>query len=60
MQYIEPQKSFTLKGTAELVACSVTTIYRLIRDKKLKTFRVGADQRVSAAEIIKIQTGEAA
>ena len=55
-----PQQSFTIKGTAEILACSVPTIYRLIRDKKLKTFRVGADQRVLAGEISRIQSGEAA
>ena len=60
MQRFQPQQSFTIKGTAEMLACSVPTIYRLIRDKKLKTFRVGADQRISATEIIKIQTGVAA
>ena len=56
----KPQQSYTIGGTAEILACSVPTVYRLIRNKKLKTFRVGADQRVSATEIIKIQTGEAA
>ncbi len=57
---VKPQQAFTITGTAELLACSVPTIYRLIRDKKLKTFRVGADQRVLAGEISRIQSGEAA
>ncbi|MCU7833693.1 MAG: helix-turn-helix domain-containing protein [gamma proteobacterium symbiont of Taylorina sp.] len=57
-QYVKPQQSFTIQNTAKILACSVPTIYRLIRDKKLKTFRVGADQRVLAGEISRIQLGE--
>jgi len=60
MQDTQPQQSYKIRGAAELLECSVPTIYRLIRDKKLKTFRVGADQRVLASEIVRIQSGEIA
>lgn len=60
MQNNHPQQSYTIKATADLLACSVATVYRLIRKGNLHTFHVGADQRVPASEIVRMQKGEAA
>ena len=51
----QPQQSYKIKSTAELLDCSIPTVYRMIRTGKLKTHKLGADQRVPASEIIRIQ-----
>ena len=55
-----PQQSYTIKSTAELLACLIATIYRMINKGSLKTFYVGADQRITADEINKVQSGKEA
>jgi len=52
-----PQKSYKIKEVSNILGCSVPTIYRLINNKKLKTFLVGADKRITAGEICRLQEG---
>lgn len=46
-QKIEPAKPGTLKRAAERIGVSLPTIYKLIHDGKLKTYKVGRARRVT-------------
>jgi len=51
-------QSYTIPKTAAILDCSVPTVYRLINKGDIKTFDVGADKRITGAEIARYQ-GEA-
>lgn len=43
--------ALTVTDVAERWNCSKNTVYRLIRENKLKTFRLGIDIRITEREV---------
>jgi len=54
----KPQRSFKLTTVAQLLDCSLPTVYRMIASEKMKAFQLGSDKRVTESEILRIQSGE--
>jgi excisionase family DNA binding protein len=42
---------YTLKEVAEILKCSYSTVYALVRDGSIKSFKVGADYRVRQEDL---------
>jgi len=51
-------KAFTINDLCERWGCSRNTIYRMIERGELRTFRIGGNQRISAAEVARIENGQ--
>ena len=51
-------KAFTINDLTERWGCSRNTIYRMIERGELRTFRIGGNQRISAAEVARIENGQ--
>lgn len=49
---------YTLQEVAEILKCSYSTIYKLVKEEKIKSFRVGADYRVSKEDLDAFIRGE--
>ena len=50
--------AYTVASLAEHWACSRDVIYKLIRDKQIKAFRIGTDLRISAEEVARYENGD--
>jgi excisionase family DNA binding protein len=44
---------------ARMLDCSLTTVYQMVRDGKLRTFKVGDDDRVLVSSIKELAAGRA-
>lgn len=56
----EKRNAFTVETLAERWACSRDMIYKLIREGRLKVFRLGSSVRIPYAEVERIeQSGKA-
>jgi excisionase family DNA binding protein len=49
---------YTLQEVADILKCSYSTAYKLVRDKTIKSFRVGADFRVRKQDLDAFMAGE--
>lgn len=47
--------AYTVDTLAQRWACSRDMIYKLIREKKLKVFRIGTALRISAEEVARYE-----
>lgn len=56
---MQASKSYNIKTAArDFFGCAPVTLYRMINEGKIKTFNVGADKRITEAEIARVQAGE--
>lgn len=49
---------YTLQEVATILKCSYSTVYKLVKEEKLKSFRVGADYRVKQEDLDAFTRGE--
>jgi excisionase family DNA binding protein len=49
---------FTLADVAARWSCSMDVLYDMIRQKRLRAFKVGREYRVTSAEINRIEAGD--
>jgi excisionase family DNA binding protein len=53
------QEVYTVDELAQRWKCSRDALYDMLRQKKLRAFKVGGHYRISAAEVIRHEAGEA-
>ena len=49
---------YTLQEVADILKCSYSTAYKLVKNKAIKSFRVGADFRVRKEDLEAFMDGE--
>lgn len=60
VESVTEDRAFTYATLAERWACSEAVLYAMVRRGELRTFQVGRATRISAAEVRRIENGEAA